>query len=242
MVKTGLTILPSGEYTEITGFIDPLCGILLQKIIRDLKPKISLEVGLGFGISTLYILESMHDTNGQKLIGIDPAQFDKHWRGGGLYNIRRAGYGSLYEFHENTSQQILPKLAENGQLIDFAFIDGWHTFDHTLIDFFYIDQMLNIGGIVVFDDVGYPSIRRVCEFIITNRTYDIYDTVRLKKQKSLGMLIKTYIKNMISPLCRTDTTPSPESKATLSRISNVYFLALKKCSDDSRRYDHFVHF
>jgi len=43
-----------------------------------------------------------------------------------------------------------------GERIDFAFIDGAHTFDHVLVDFFYIDRMLNVGGIVAFDDVGFP--------------------------------------------------------------------------------------
>jgi len=37
-----------------------------------------------------------------------------------------------------------------GVKIDFAFVDGWHTFDYTLIDFFYIDKILRSGGLVSF--------------------------------------------------------------------------------------------
>ena len=51
-----------------------------------------------------------------------------------------------------------------GERIDFAFIDGAHTFDHALVDFFYIDRMLNVGGIVAFDDLGFPCIEKVCRF------------------------------------------------------------------------------
>ena len=236
------TLLESGDYVEMTSHIDHECGLLLQKAIRDLRPKMALEVGLAYGMSTLYILEALEENGGQKLIGMDPAQHDGYWRGGGLHNIRRAGYGHLYEFHENTSQQILPKLAGEGQRIDFAFIDGWHTFDHALVDFFYIDQMLNIGGIVVFDDVGYPSIRRLCEFVVTNRDYLFYDAVRRDMGNSLNRTIKKYFRNALRPLWRTDKTPTSESSEKIVRISDAYFLALTKTGDDKRRWDHFVQF
>ena len=68
-----------------------------------------------------------------------------------------------------------PRLAAAGSRIQFAFIDGWHTFDHALVDFFFVDRMLDVGGIVVIDDVGYPSIRRLCHFILSNREYTTID-------------------------------------------------------------------
>jgi hypothetical protein len=201
-----------------------------------------VEVGLAFGISTLYILEAFSETGAEKLIGMDPDQH-QGFRGGGLNNIRRAGYEDLYEFHDETSQQLLPTLVGRGQRIDFAFIDGWHTFDHALIDFFFIDQILNVGGIVVFDDVGYPSIKRVCDFIITNRGYEIYDCVRQRiVDNSLSRRTKFTINQLLHPLIRTDKTPAPEARRREFLIDDVYFLALKKQSEDGRRWDHFVHF
>jgi hypothetical protein len=61
---------------------------------------------------------------------------------------------------------VLPRLAAAGARIQFAFIDGWHTFHHTLVDFFFVDRMLNVGEIVIIDDVGYSSL---CHFILNNR-------------------------------------------------------------------------
>ena len=242
IVETGRTVLPSGEEVEATGYIDASCGALLQRAIRDVRPGVAVEVGLAFGISTLYILEALKETGGKKLIGIDPAQHDNHWRGGGLHNIREAGYEPLYEFHENTSQQVLPALVGEGQRIGFAFIDGWHTFDHTLIDFFYIDQMLDVGGVVVFDDVGYSSIKRVCDFIVTNRDYEVSDSVRLPIENASGRRLKHTASRLLDPLVRTDKSPAPEARRRECEIDDVYFLALKKRNDDSRRWDHFVHF
>lgn len=242
IVSTGLTALPSGENVTVTSHIDEACGALIQKVIRMKRPRVGIEVGLAFGISTLYILEALKETGGQKLIGMDPAQYDDYWRGGGLHNVAASGYSDLYEFHENTSQQLLPELVGNGLKIDFAFIDGWHTFDHTLIDFFYIDQMMNVGGVVVFDDVGYPAIRRVCDFILTNRAYEIYDSVRLQQTNGLRRWGKLKVGRVLDPLVRTDKTPDQQAKLRESRISDVYFLALEKTAHDNRRWDHFVHF
>ncbi|HKV40723.1 MAG TPA: class I SAM-dependent methyltransferase, partial [Blastocatellia bacterium] len=200
ITKTGQTILPTGEQVTATSYIDASCGALLQAVINELRPAVGVEVGLAFGISTLYILEALSAAGGDKLIGMDPAQHDGYWRGGGLHNIQRAGYESLYEFHENTSQQVLPALVARGQRVDFAFIDGWHTFDHVLIDFFYIDQMLETGGIVVFDDVGYPSIKRACDFIVTNRDYEVHGCVRLKTNNSLARTGKHLLGRVLNPL------------------------------------------
>ena len=242
VVRTGRTVLPTGEDVQATSYIDESCGALLQRAIKAIHPRIGVEVGLAFGISTLYILEAFAQTGAERLIGMDPAQNDHTWRGGGLHNIKRAGYENLYEFHEETSQHFLPVLVGRGQRIDFAFIDGWHTFDHVLIDFFYIDQMLNTGGIVVFDDVGYPSIKRVCDFVVTNREYEIFDCVRQDAKNSLRRRGKTALARLLNPLVRTDKTPGEEARQKTSNMDGVYFLALKKRSDDSRRWDHFVHF
>jgi predicted O-methyltransferase YrrM len=234
--------LATGEEVHASSYIDAACGALMQDAIRAVRPKVGVEVGLAFGISTLYILEAFSEVGAEKLIGMDPAQHDPYWRGGGLHNISRAGFDGLYEFHEETSQQLLPALVGRRQHIDFAFIDGWHTFDHVLIDFFYIDQMLNTGGVVVFDDVAYPSIRRTCDFIVTNRDYEIYDSVRLKTKNSLSRRAKYRMNQLLHPLIRTDKTPNSKARRTESLIDDVYFLALKKRSDDGRRWDHFVHF
>jgi len=242
IVETGQTLLPSGEKVQATGYIDASCGALLQKVIRATRPAVGVEVGLAFGISSLYILEAMKEAGCEKLIGMDPAQNDNHWRGGGLHNIRQSGYEALYEFHENTSQQVLPALAGEGQRIQFGFIDGWHTFDHVLLDFFYIDQMLDAGGVVVFDDVGYPGIKRACDFVLTNRDYEIYDCVRMSANNGFGRQSKHVLNRLLHPFIRTDKTPTRDAVQKEHNINDAYFLALTKRSDDTRGCDHFVHF
>ena len=93
--------------------------------------------------------------------------------GVGLANLRRAGYSHLIRFIEEPSYRGLAELERSGQIIDFAFIDGHHAFDYALVDFFLIDRMLRPGGIVAFDDAGWPAVRKVCRFVRTSRAYKV---------------------------------------------------------------------
>ena len=74
-----------------------------------------------------------------------------------------------------------PELAGDRQTIQFAYVDGWHTFDYALLDFFYIDKMLAPGGVVAFNDCALPSVRRVMRFVTAHRRYRDID-VGLRRQ------------------------------------------------------------
>ena len=75
-------------------------------------------------------------------------------------NLKRAGYYDRVEFYEEASFECLPKPLARNEKIDFAFLDGQHTFDYVLVDFFYVDKILSVGGIIVFDDLQYRAYCR----------------------------------------------------------------------------------
>ena len=54
-------------------------------------------------------------------------------------------------YNLNNSYIALPKLLEKYKYnyFDFIFIDGFHTFDYTLVDFFFSNLLLKINGIIV---------------------------------------------------------------------------------------------
>jgi hypothetical protein len=88
-----------------------------------------------------------------------------------MKNLAQAGHIGMVELIEERSETGLPRLHANGLRIQAAIIDGWHTFDHTLIDFFYINKMLDVGGIFVLDDTQFPAIRHVVQHILTYPAY-----------------------------------------------------------------------
>jgi predicted O-methyltransferase YrrM len=153
-------------------------GNFLQTTIKSSQPQVSLEIGCAYGIASLYICEALREVNATKHIIIDPGQHLPHgkgplsgWEGIGLANLRRAGYWDLIDFHEVPSYQHLSRLTEARVEIDFAFVDGCHTFDYALVDVFLIDKLLRPGGIIVIDDLSYPSIRSVCRYVLSNLRY-----------------------------------------------------------------------
>src|SRR5438552_2113150 len=81
--RDGLTLLPSGERVPVHSAIGPESGRVIRHAIEASTPTLGCEVGLAFGISTLYILDAMKDFGNGRLIGMDPAQNDQTWRGGG---------------------------------------------------------------------------------------------------------------------------------------------------------------
>jgi predicted O-methyltransferase YrrM len=240
VMQTGVMRLADGALVPLQGHIGIPSARALRRSVEVTRPQLAIEVGLAFGVSTLHILDAMEPYGGM-LIGMDPAQHDETWRGGGLQNVKRAGFADRYLFHEEASQVVLPRLAAAGTRIQFAFIDGWHTFDHTLVDFFFIDKMLDVGGIVVLDDVGYPSIRRLCHFILSNRRYSIVDIVRYPSQ-TLRQRLKRVAQAIVHRIVRDDFTPTSTTRAQQWNIASAELISLRKEGEDTRSFDHFVAF
>ena len=242
IVSTGVTVLEDGSSAKVHSHAGPAHGELIRNAVAACQPRTACEVGLAFGISTLYILDAMHSCGDGLLVGMDPAQHDPTWRGGGLHNVKRAGFTESYEFHEEPSQVVLPRLAAEGRRIQFAYLDGWHTFDHTLVDFFFVDQMLDPGGIVILDDVGYPGLRRACHFIVTNRDYEVFGSVPRDGVQGWRSSVKGVVRRVLHPLTRTDLSPSATSTEIEGAVDSSAVIALRKVGSDSRSFDHFVHF
>ena len=70
--------------------------------------------------------------------------------------------------------------------LDFIFIDGWHTFDYTLVDFFYADLLVREGGMIIVDDVLHRGVNKFEKYIKTN--YGFYK--QLNSPKTVGCFKK----------------------------------------------------
>jgi hypothetical protein len=66
---------------------------------------------------------------------------------------------------------MLARLCGEGASIDFAFVDGAHTFNYVLVDLFLVDKLLRPSGVVALDDFHYASIRKACRYLLTNMPY-----------------------------------------------------------------------
>jgi predicted O-methyltransferase YrrM len=154
-------------------------GKNIMNIIKKYNLKICLEIGMAFGISASYILLADKDVN---LISIDPFQKEPtQWNSVGLKLLKQLGISERHHYIGEKSYISLPKLLStyNENYFDFIFIDGWHTFDYTLIDFFYADKLLRIGGIILIDDAFHKGVAKFVRYIQNN--YKNYDKIETHK-------------------------------------------------------------
>lgn len=166
-----------GREIVLNSSIDKDEVLFLCRLIEKHKSIHAVEIGCAMGLSALTISEALleNDPLNASHIIIDPFQ-STDWKNIGINNLKKEGFNH-FTLLEEMSEFALPKLVEQNMKIDFAFIDGWHTFDHTLVDFFYLNRMLKIGGIIVIDDVGMQAINKVVRFIHTYPAYEYEDAV-----------------------------------------------------------------
>lgn len=161
-----------GRRLALHSELPPLEGAVLQHWLRESGARRLLEVGCAFGVSTLYICEAIAGVDIEHYHIIDPYQ-STQWSNVGRRHLEIAAPRRPVEFHETLSEICLPGLLERGLRFDFAYIDGWHTFDQVMLEFYYVNRMLDVGGVVVFDDVHLPSLQKALACIATYPAYEL---------------------------------------------------------------------
>lgn len=138
---------------------------LINKIIKHTKPKILLEIGTFEGRTTYNMFKNAPDKS--LIITIDPINGGENHDGSDTrYFQKKNNIGSFYknqddsnriiQIYEDSTSKICSEKVDlflNGEEIDFAFIDGGHTYENVKKDFEeLVLPRLRLGGIVVFDD------------------------------------------------------------------------------------------
>jgi len=146
----------------------------LHNVVAQRQPSLAVELGMANGLSTMAILTAMRASGAGRLISIDPHQ-STEWGGDGSARVARYQLAAAHTLVEDYDYLALPRLLEAGTVVDLAYVDGWHTFDHVLLDIFYIDRMLRVGGVIGFNDCGFPAVHKALKFLLSHRSYEEID-------------------------------------------------------------------
>lgn len=144
-------------------------GEALQEWVTREGARRTIEIGLGYGISALFIclgLLGNADPNPRHVV-VDPHQATR-FGNCGLQFLAEAGVAPLIEHHGEESQTALPRFLSEGKRFDLAFVDGNHRFDGVFLDLVYLGRLVRPGGIVFVDDYQLPSVARATSFCLTN--------------------------------------------------------------------------
>jgi hypothetical protein len=127
-------------------------AIALHESVKRYRPRTVVEIGLANGASAVAIASALACNGGGRLISIDPNQ-RQGYEGRGLAALAQSGLAGFHELMEEPSYLALPELLRRGVKAEFAYIDGWHSFDYVVVDFFYVDKLLVPGGVQRY---GFP--------------------------------------------------------------------------------------
>jgi predicted O-methyltransferase YrrM len=158
--------------------VTPAEGNALRKWVMRGNAATTVETGLGYGLSTLFICEGLLANGHSRILHVALDPFQEKNANIGLQVIEDAGLQAVVEFHSEESQLALPRFLAEGRLFDLAFVDGNHRFDGVFLDLIYVGRLLRRGGIVVVDDLQLPSIARATSFCTRNLGWTLEEESR----------------------------------------------------------------
>ena len=149
--------------------IDPREGEALSAWVMRERAAASIEIGLGYGISALFMFRGLLSGERRPVrhLAIDPNQI-AGFAEIGLQLIEDAGLRDRLDFYPEPSELVLPRLLAEEQHFDFAFVDGNHRFDGVFVDLVFLGRLLRGGAVIFLDDYQLPSVRKAVGFCTSN--------------------------------------------------------------------------
>jgi predicted O-methyltransferase YrrM len=157
-------------------------GRALQTWIAKEKAVNTIEIGLGYGLSALFICEAllMGGNKNAHHVVLDPYQ-TTGFKNCGLQFLEEAGVADMVEYCAEESQIALPRFVTKNRRFDLAFIDGSHLYDRVFLDVIYVGRLVIPGGIVFADDYQLPSVAKAISFCLKNLGWTLEETSRSDK-------------------------------------------------------------
>jgi predicted O-methyltransferase YrrM len=163
-------------------------GRFLAELASRPHVRNTVEIGCANGVSSIYICAGISAKQNPSHTAIDPFH-TSHFQGRGVANVARVGF-PFFELIEQPSEIALPNLLSSGKSFDMAFIDGLHTADQTLLDFYYLDRLISVGGIIAIDDVNARAVNKIVHYISTYQNYRLIGTAgrRATPRRALNLV------------------------------------------------------
>jgi predicted O-methyltransferase YrrM len=143
-------------------FCPPHQGDLLYTAIRRKSYRRCLQTGFLTGSTALYMCAAAAETGGG-VTSICMDDDDSVARG--LRLLNEQDLSDRHTLIRGNSNRAIAEMFLAGERFDFVFIDGWKTFDHLAYELYLCNQMLETGGMIVFDDSYLPGVRKAIKLM-----------------------------------------------------------------------------
>ncbi|RDJ31112.1 MAG: O-methyltransferase [Crenarchaeota archaeon] len=142
-------------------------GEFFNIILKAIKAKNILEIGLSTGYSTLWFCDAIKENSG-KIITIEKNQ-NKILRA--KKNFQEAGVEDFIDIRHGIALNILNGFLSENKQFDFVFLDADK--ENTMKYFEIALKMTRIGGIIAIDNMMYPEKYRSEMSVISQRIQQI---------------------------------------------------------------------
>ncbi|MFA5142978.1 MAG: class I SAM-dependent methyltransferase [Candidatus Omnitrophota bacterium] len=152
---------------NLGGWVEFIHGFAIYVIVRQIKPQIIVETGVGPGSTSAFILKALKDNDRGMLYSIDlpgndavvypmlgksfnvhiPNGFEVGW-------LIPPAFKNRWKLILGDSKEELPKLLKELGTIDIFLHDSLHTDEHILMEFKIVMSYIRQGGILLCDDVN----------------------------------------------------------------------------------------
>jgi predicted O-methyltransferase YrrM len=172
------------------GWCSPKKAVWLAQLIVSRQVKNVLEVGIFGGKSLIPIALAVQSAGGGIVIGVEPWSAevaiseptdetnDTWWASVDFAlvkerffaNSARYGVLAMIKVMEMDSESAFRFLEPGDRQFDLIHIDGAHSPERALRDAKSWSKLVKKGGLVVFDDIGWPSVALARDFLTRNLT------------------------------------------------------------------------
>jgi predicted O-methyltransferase YrrM len=162
-------------------------GRLCYLACRYLRPRLVLETGVAYGVTSAYILAALAENDYGQLYSIDlpPLAPDAASHVG--YFVP-TGLRSRWKLSLGPAQELLPELLEHTKFIDMFVHDSLHTYSHMKWEFETALSALRPGGLLISDDI---EGNRAFEEIIHRGDIHSWFAIRQQRKDTLCGAIRT---------------------------------------------------
>jgi len=117
-----------------------------------------------------------------------------------------------------------------------VFIDGWHTFDQTLVDMYFANRLIGPGGYIVVDDAAWPSVSKAVSYFANYPCYRVVGGSSVFAAKLANLLAK-----LLKPIAET-VFPRWLYDHAYRPVKYPTMVALQKVGEDKRSFRWFRSF